>query len=355
MVSKEFRKLKARSADRAASMRIGDATWLHSRSEQFARKHTKNRASVTIEAALAGTESGSAIANCYRKTRERGHRVCGSVFCGECRERKQQALEETFWAHIYREWDGDETEARKRLRFASVLHSLVAINFDDKHASLDRVGDAVEDMKGRIAKVGRTASRKGSGLWMAGVVHLELIDMNRYAFIDLGGAKTGKERTLKDMMEVLGVGFADRVVLVHYHALLDRDEMGDVEVRGLFGEHWNQAASMVQIKRLTDEIDGKKHKFGDAIRNIALYCYNGSNTRGDTELMFKRNWGGSGKVYETGERVDEKGNTISYVNEVMDAYLDGSDYLSVADVRMLVELHNQVAGDGGKGLRVGIR
>ena len=60
-------------------------------------------------------------------------------------------------------------------------------------------------------------------------------------------------------------------------------------------------------------------------------------------------------VYETGEQIDEKGNTITYAKEVMDAYVDGSGYLSIADVRLLVELHDHIGGDSGKGLRIGIR
>ena len=353
MVSKGFKRLKERSG--ADTKRIGDATWLHSRSDKFAKKHTKNRAAVTIGQALAGTKSGVAIANCYRKTRKQGHRVCGSVFCEDCRERKQQALEQTYWKYVNETFDGDEAKARNKLRFVSVLHSLEAIDFDHKKASFDRVASAVEGMKKQIANVGRTAKRRDADLWMAGAVHLEMIDMNRYAFIDFSDKKTGKEKTLKGMMEDMGVGYADRVVLVHYHAVIDRDELSDAELKELFGSYWDQASNVVRISRLTDVIEGRKHKFADAVRNIARYCYNGSNTRGDMELMFKRNWGGSGKVYETGEQIDEKGNTITYAKEVMDAYVDGSGYLSVADVRVLVELHDHIGGDSGRGLRIGIR
>jgi hypothetical protein len=140
--------------------------------------------------------------------------------------------------------------------------------------------------------------------------------------------------------------------LVHFHALADKKDLSDWEFKRLFKERWSLTEKQVHIQRTWTMV---KSRFGETVQSLndgllgmARYCFNGSNGR----LTYAQNWGAGSVVFKTGESVDAKGHIVGFAEEVMGR--DADERLSVGDVALLVEVHNQVSGDSHKGLLVAI-
>ena len=350
MVAKmDFKKLKDQSESRKT---LKELVWFSSEKDKHHEKGSwlNNR----ISDALDGSDIGYQIKNCSYKTRDRADSVCGSVFCEYCREKRQISMYAAYQARVDQRFGADEDKARENLRWISVLHSVALISSDSpsqETESYNKISVAVAEMRDRITKVARTAKRRfGKEIWMRGAIHLELIDTDLYQFAGLSGSLTAKERTLLEFMESTGSSFGGKAILVHFHALMDTAGIADDDHKNLFKEYWGITTRQVLSTRTWNTVNGKKQSLRDGLKGMADYCYNGSN--GD--LRFNRNWGGGKKVLEYGEKIDERGITIGYANEMLDASVDGSLFLSKGDIRMLVNVHQHVSGKSGKGLLVAI-
>lgn len=352
MVGNDFKRLKENSAEnlkniqRAAAFSVSVDKGSHYRTRVLDALHL--------------ITDGNAMRDCMNEVA--GAELCGSIFCDRCRERKQSSIFNTFKDYTAREFGGDEDAARERLRFVSVLHSLVAVedcgSMAAAYASIEEVRNAVSEMKSILALVKKKAQRKhNTDIWLRGGVHIELIDFGLFLLADAFGKGTVKTDTINSFIakyaEEAGVSKeSDKYFLVHFHALADKKGLSDKDFRELFTERWSLTEKQVHIQRTWTKI---KSRFGETLQSLndgllgmARYCFNGSNGR----LTYAQNWGAGSIVFKTGEKVDAKGHIVGFAEEVLDRNTD--EKLSVGDVALLVEAHNQVNGDSHKGLLVSI-
>lgn len=276
---------------------------------------------------------------------------CGSVFCMTCRKRKQDSLHSQYEERL-RRFDNDE-EARKDLRYVTILHSLVGVSFENiigETKTLEDVESSVGDFKAQLKGIDRHFRK--NDLWARGTIHLELVNMDLFRFANLSGTVTTKQKTLKDLERHFGTN-SDYYILVHSHILFDINGIDDNIFRRYIRKKWNITDRQVDITKLTrfyiDENRITEHNVNDAIRNIANYGYNGSNGK----LTFATNWGSSRKVYTREQRLDALGNINEYVKGVRG--LDDLDTrMSKGEIRFLIKAHNLFTDNKGRGLLVSI-
>jgi hypothetical protein len=281
---------------------------------------------------------------------------CGSVFCDSCRHKKQMNMYQSYKRFVEREFGVDEDKARERLRFVSVLHSLVEVRHDteaDEARCLSQVVASVEEMKGKISNLARTAKRHGwEGLWLRGGVHIELVDYELFRFAASLGRETTKENTMKGFVDRLSGSGGGKYFVVHFHALADKGGLSDKMFKELFTDRWSMTTKQVHIQRTWSKIVFKgterEQTLDNGLLGMARYCFNMSNGR----LQFSSNWGVGSIVFKTGEKVDARKGVVGFAEEVMDRGID--DRLTVGDIRLLVEAHQAVNGASHKGLVVGI-
>ncbi len=280
---------------------------------------------------------------------------CHSVFCGHCRKVKQSTMYENYTNHFGPKYNHIETEIRDNARFGTVLHSLVPVNVDTGALEIQTINSVVQattEIKSLLTKIRRRANNSyDARIWLAGGIHIELVDYDRWMFAALSGRRTSKQKTYNEFIERSSNNPGGHYFLIHTHFLCDKDGIDDDEFKSLFHQHWNQTSRQVLIQRLTDvyetEMGDVRHELDTAYRNIANYCYTGSNHG----LAYAKNWGNSGKVVKT--KVDAKGQIKAFAEEVFDTTID--DELTLGDLRLLVQVHNELTKGNNQGLRVQVR
>lgn len=283
-------------------------------------------------------------------------KACFSVFCNHCKSSKQNRMYDNYRQHFLTKYNHNEQEIRDHARFGTVLHSLVPVNVETdalEHDTIEGVIDACAQIKSYFQAIKRSAyERFGAKIHIEGGIHIELVDFDRWRFAEMTGRQTHKQKTYNDFFDSSPCSSSsDHYFLVHTHFLCDIDSLKDKEMNALFRKHWNQTSRQVLLKRLTQVYEtgmgDVKHDLDTAFRNIANYCYTGSNHR----LAYAKNWGNSGKVVET--RTDSKGSIRALAKEVYDS--DIQDELSLGHLRLLIQIHNELTNRNAQGLRIQIR
>lgn len=306
-----------------------------------------------IKDAVSGTEISARMQVCAD-----GGTKCGSVFCASCRGRKQRGMLKAFNDHIRDRYDGDDQEIYDQLRWVTVLHSVVNVQYETgaaEQACLKEVQAAVDEMKLDLKNLARTAkdrsNKSNNQIWLRGGVHIELVDYDMYLLADVvGGKATAKEKTLRELIPQMD-GYNERangkLFLVHFHGLADIGSFDDETFRELFTDKW-KFHRQVDVSRLWQKIGSKEHTLDDALLGMSRYCYNMSNAR----LDYSRNWGAGNKILESGETVDNKGNITAFAEEVMDRPVGTA--LTVGDLKILIKAHEIVSGAKHNGLSIRI-
>ena len=353
MADDDFQRLKEKSS--AATLRALQRAVAF---EQAVAKDSHYRTRVFDSLHLI--TDGNIMRDCMNE--EKGAELCGSIFCDRCRERKKRSVFSTFLKYKNEEFGGNDDEARKRLRFVSVLHSIVSVEdystIDGAYGSIDEVIDAVAEMKSVLTLIKKKAQRKhGVDIWLRGGVHIELVDFDLFLLADAFGKGTVKTDTINAFIskyaENTGLSTqSGKYFLVHFHALADTKGLADEDFRELFTERWGLTKKQVHIQRTWKKIRFKKEEvdqsLDDGLLAMARYCFNGSNAR----LSFAQNWGSGSIVLKSGEMVDAKGLVVGFAEEMMTRSAD--ERLSAGDIALLIETHNRVNGDSHKGLLVSI-
>lgn len=284
-------------------------------------------------------------------------KACFSVFCMHCRKVKQKRMYENYVAHFEEAYGKNEKRIRKNARFGTVLHSLVPVNVDTEELESETifaVEASIKKLKKKLLRIDRVVKEDfGKSIWIAGGVHIELVDYERWQFAALSGARTNKQKTYCEFIERGSNNASGHYFLVHTHFLSDLDGMSDEDMNELFREQWHTTSRQVLIKRLTETYEtgmgDVQHDLDKAFSNIANYCYTGSNHG----LAYAKNWGNSGKVVETGEKTDIRGNVTTFAKEVMSVEID--DELSLGHLRLLIQTHNAFTDGNRQGLRIQVR
>jgi hypothetical protein len=295
---------------------------------------------------------------------------CGSVYCEKCRSRKQERLFYRYRKHYEKALAGDEEVARGRLRWVTVLHSVVPVNENNFAKTISDVVIACEEMKGKLSNLARCETRNHkSGLWLRGGIHLEIVDYRAFSEAAGLGKGTEKQRTLSMLIQRLGAEKSDFYILVHFHALADMGSLQEKDFNDLFAKRWSSASRQVDIQQLWDVVrdyqrdsEGKVVRDGDgkrvlnsekkmeiehSLRAFARYCYDFSNHR----LEYAINWSHGRYVTKTGEELSAKG--LLKVAE-LGGERGYSKRLTPEHIQLLVEVSNAVNGPSHKGLEVRI-
>lgn len=312
----------------------------------------KSRHKRRIADAIAKFDEFDAMKNCVPGTKD----SCGSVFCFECRKRKQDVLWKQYNDYVIKTFGGSEARARKRLRYVTILHSLEPINhlnLYQEDETIDKLIAARDDFRKSLLKLDRSIkeSRFKKEIWLLGTIHIEMLNMDFYRLRALSGKQTTKQKTLGEFEEKAGKD-ADYYFLFHSHFLIDGAGLTDNQLNKCLRQIWNITDKQILMTPLTEFYDdGKAHTLDEALRNIANYGFNGSN--GD--LTFKTAWGNSRKVYTPVEKKDALGKVRRYVSSVKDEAAATDERLTLGQIRLLIKAHNAFTDGGKKGLIVTIR
>lgn len=321
------------------------------------RKYTKHR--TRIMESMFFEEQGKVMRECSAGTGP----ACGSIFCDKCLDKRQRNLYSTYKHYYEKHLSNNEDLARERLRWITVLHSLVRVKVDtinDENKTVAAVVDAADDLKNEI----RNLARSKKVLWLRGAIHAELIDYSLYEHFVKSGGGTIKEKTLSTFIETSGASYKkeglfaesgkELFFLVHFHALADIGDAEDKDIRKALTKRWNLTSRQVDISRLWEVIRKgnkggiEKHKIDDALRGMARYCYSRSNPF----LTFSRDWGSGEKIHTTSHEYDLKLGMRTFAIMVKDRNLDEDSILSVGEVRILVKVHNAISGPNNEGLNI---
>ena len=312
----------------------------------------KTRHKKRIANAIEKFDEFDAMKHCIPKTKD----ACGSVFCFECRKNKQDGLYRQYKDYVEKTFGKSEAKARKRLRYVTVLHSLVPINFLNlyqEEETIERLERAKEEFRKHLLRLDRgiKESRFRKEIWLLGTIHLEMLNMEFFRLSSMSGKQTTKQKTLREF-EVKSYSYADYYFLFHSHFLIDGGGLTDRQLNKCLREIWGLTEKQVLVTPLTEFYDdGKEHTLDEALRNIANYGFNGSN--GD--LTFKTAWGNSRKIYTRVEKKDAPGKVRHYVTSVKDDAAATDERLSLGHIRLLIKAHNAFTDGGRKGLTVTIR
>lgn len=322
--------------------------------DKYSRHYTR------IRLAMRDTQQGQEMIDCSD-----GGSLCGSIFCEKCGIKKQNGMYYSYMKRYKKEFSSDETLARKRLRWVSVIHSPVAIKVKtdkEEMETLRTVVSCAEQMKGYISLLGKEADRLcdgESGLWMRGGIHIEIIDYASYTeAVKNHKVSSDKQKTLERFIDKTAFHKTDFIFLVHFHGLFDIGNMTDKDFRTIVKKRWDRVAKQTHITELWKGISAikrdskgnairdnngklvrerKKQEIEHAFRGLANYCFSWSNIN----LEYKQNWG-SGRY---------KG-VRDFMIEIMETHK--SKMLSEGHIRLLVTAHNMVNGISHRGLIVGI-
>ena len=307
-----------------------------------------------IDEALSGTEDGLRMIEC----REGTGGECGSVWCMKCRGRKQDRMLKSYYKHI--EDEGlSEPEARERLRHVTVLHDVVGV-FDeggiiDFEKTISHVCEVAGDMRNEVKNMKRVWKKRGMKVWMRGGIHLELVDIDLMLFDKAGNHKAKVLLDWFDKKKVDGRyydGSAEKAIVVHFHALVDLHDIDEDDFRDALNGRWNDTEQQVHIQRTWTKIgfkDGSKEQsLDDALKGIARYCFTGSNK----DLQYQKFWGAGRLVFETDIELDDDGKVIAVARELQ--VRPTGKRLTASEIRLLVQVHNRVAGEANRGLTIGI-
>ena len=322
--------------------------------EKGERVRKGTRLNKRIDEALAGTDDGLRMIEC----REGTGGECGSVWCMKCRGRKQDRMLKTYYKHI--EDEGlSEPEARERLRHVTVLHDVVAV-FDeggiiDFEKTIAHVCEVAGDMRNEVKNMKRVWKKRGMKVWMRGGIHLELVDIDLMLFDKAGNHKAKVLLDWFDKKKVDGRyydGSAEKAIVVHFHALVDLHDIDEDDFREALNGRWNDIEQQVHIQRTWTKIgfkDGSKEQsLDDALKGIARYCFTGSNK----DLQYQKFWGAGRLVFETDIELDDDGKVIAVARELQ--VRPTGKRLTASEIRLLVQVHNRVAGEANRGLTIGI-
>lgn len=170
-----------------------------------------------------------------------------------------------------------ETYCRSRLRFVTILHSVV---FLDLNQMLDAATDLEKQL--HLALVGEFPSVR-----LVGAIEFEFInlDLLRKASFDHDGRHSGKRKreTLLDMLGPILFASTEFCVLVHFHGVMDlgpgdtdiTKEKLDQRLRS-FSSCWTKP-NQIQIKQLSQHVSGTRKTVKRNLQDIARYITKGSN------------------------------------------------------------------------------
>ena len=218
------------------------------------------------------------------------------------------------WGNLTRE------QALERLRFLTVLHSVVPLNQKDVIRAVERMESALKRLF------------KGTGAKLLGAVEVEIVNIALLRKIGSLGEDEARKLNVLESITVSGAGNRYKIagaqdigVLVHFHGIVDLGGRNSLLREDQLRERtkkiaaWQRSPYQVEIKRLFKEKAVRQN-----LRYIASYITKGGNERLRYNAGFGRDlaedldakiWrSGTGRADKGGETVaDERGLTIGEI------------------------------------------
>jgi hypothetical protein len=279
--------------------------------------------------------------------------LCNSVFCMECRKKKQNALYKQFAEYYNDAFGGNEELVGNRFRYVTILHDLREINCSDPFHEADiirKVRASVSNFKARLAEFGKTSKSckgKSGKIWLRGSIHIEMLSMELRKISEFSDKLTASDEASSNFEKVVGYGI-EYWFLVHGHFLLDIDCYTESEIRKMLRLTWNASGKQINVSRLTTFHEGpeKKLELHSVLRNIADHGYNGSNSN----LKFASAHDSAN--INKDRKYGAIGLSMTDTQTMQSTNVD--EYLSYEQLRLLIKVHNIFTDGGQKGLTISI-
>ncbi len=392
----DFDKLKNKKSAKDIFQSVLDVLGHQSETAIHMKKYTKQK--TKIREAMKDDNEWEVMGKCI----DGKSTACGSIFCDKCLEKRKWNKLQTYRNYVEKTFDNDENWANKRLRWVTVLDSLVCASISRSVTEKEIIKECCA-ARDNIKLTLRNMSRNNKNIWLSGAIHAELVDYSLYRNYFLTGGATTKVKTLTEFLcaykkmdkkyftdidyidlnkakrqgdydYVSGSGGKELYILIHFHALVDIGDLSDYDFRKRLERKWNLTSRQVDISRLWEIIRKKngdvKANLDDNLKGMARYCY----TRSNKNLSFSKHWGDGEGIYATHTEIDldkkEKVNKYdwqsgeyykgtrlgltTYAKEMLDRDLEKEERLSLAEIKLLVKVHNAISGGSNDGLNVSI-
>lgn len=180
---------------------------------------------------------------------------CSSPYCNRCRKRMAIRLEERLTRRFEETFSGSNNLLMVRWRYATILCELVPL--DD-----DLVLHAVR----RARKVRKALRRQFPNLWLRGAFEFELVNLDTLRWYP----NSEKSKTLLAMLDGDDQRFRGKMVLVHFHAVVDVADHDDNEIKKWFrqGKRYGKHPRQVRIQRTR-----ANQSASDKIHKLAWYSF----------------------------------------------------------------------------------
>lgn len=206
----------------------------------------------------------------------------------EIQKQHAQALEERFVQQAKRLITPTAKtidKAQENFRFVTLLDSLQLV---DKHKILAACDQMRRDIHAAVAET--------SGIWLLGVIEVEIVNMHIMRKIrDHGNASDSEMRkleVLEAMCNDVQLKNAASLALIHFHGLatsVQNINFDTLRTKINKVHRWRRTARQVEIKKLSEHYAGKKKSLANNLRYISSYITKGGNdwAAGKAYLRYK--------------------------------------------------------------------
>jgi hypothetical protein len=175
--------------------------------------------------------------------------------------------------------------AQDRFRFVTLLDSLQLVDTSKILVACDQMR---QDIHAAVADT--------TGIWMLGVIEVEIVNMHLMRKIrDKGNSAESEMRkleVLEAMCKTSQLKDASSLALVHFHGVASSTQDINFDaLRSKFNKlhRWRRAARQVEIKKLSNQFAGKKKSLASNLGYISSYITKGGNdwAAGKAYLRYK--------------------------------------------------------------------
>lgn len=301
-----------------------------------------------VKSAITGEDQFSHMAKCRG-----GINSCGSIFCPKCQKVKVAGIHREMLDYYEDQFSSNEKLARQKVRYGTVLHELVPVNYDNlfnEDGVIQHLITSVARLKENLKIVDQLLRRNkpSKEIYLIGTIHLEMLDVDMFR-IEKKGDESDKQRTFRKWFDKVGRN-SDFYFLVHTHFMIDTKGLDKDDLDKAFRSipEWNITNEQVWIQKFSHKYRGKYQSLATAFAKISNYAYSGSNKR----LRFKDAWGDSGEEVKKIEKRDARYRLLVYAEKTGRPNV-GED-LTMGQIRLLIRAHNTFTDGGVDQLRVGI-
>lgn len=187
----------------------------------------------------------------------------------------------------------DQQIANNHIRFCTILDSVTPV---DAQTALS----AVKKLKENLAAI-VTGSK---GIWCLGAIEVEVVSMEKMRAIRDRDTTSESEHRKLELCEILAEDLkntlyqsADSLFLVHIHGIIfakQERQFEDFRERLNKQRRWTRGMRQIELKKLSEEFNGKKKPVVASLKHIATYITKGGNDWNTGNAYFNYKFGFEG-------------------------------------------------------------